>query len=90
MDGYHIPDTKRAAIAQRKGEKNMAYVKQFNKIIKRSSTPIPYRIGFVNDKKMEDETELDAKDVKDLASLWKSLCKELGAEENSVSYVARA
>ena len=64
MDGYHIPDTKRAAIAQRKGEKNMAYVKQFNKIIKRSSTPIPYRIGFVNDKKMEDETELDAKDVK--------------------------
>ena len=49
----------------------MAYVKQFNKIIKRSSTPIPYRIGFVNDKKMEDETELDAKDVKDLASLWK-------------------
>jgi hypothetical protein len=68
----------------------MAYVKQFNKIIKRSSTPIPYRIGFVNDKKMEDETELDAKDVKDLASLWKLLCKELGAEENSVSYVARA
>lgn len=52
----------------------MAYVKQFNKIIKRSSTPIPYRIGFVNDKKMEDETELDAKDVKDLASLWKSPC----------------
>ncbi len=68
----------------------LKYVKQFNKIIKRSSTPIPYRIGFVNDKKMEDETELDAKDVKDLASLWKSLCKELGAEENSVSYVARA
>ena len=68
----------------------MAYVKQFNKIIKRSSTPIPYRIGFVNDKKMEDETELNAKDANDLAELWQSLCKELRAEENSVSYVARA
>ena len=58
--------------------------------VKRATKPIPYLIGFVNDKKMEDETELNAKDANDLAELWQSLCKELRAKENSVTYVARA
>lgn len=68
----------------------MANIKDFKNNVKRATKPIPYLIGFVNDKKMEDETELDAKDVKDLAELWQSLCKELGAKKNSVTYVARA
>ena len=34
--------------------------------------------------------ELNAKDANDLAELWQSLCKELRAKENSVTYVARA
>ena len=67
----------------------MANIMEFKNNIKRSTTPIPYLIGFVNDKKMEDETELNAKDANDLAELWQSLCKELRTEENSVTYVAR-
>lgn len=68
----------------------MANIKDFKNNVKRATKPIPYLIGFVNDKKIEDETELNAKDANDLAELWQSLCKELGAKENSVSYVARA
>lgn len=90
MDGYLIPDTKRAAIAQRKGEKPWQTLWNLKTTLKRATKPIPYLIGFVNDKKMEDETELNAKDANDLAELWQSLCKELRAEENSVTYVARA
>lgn len=67
----------------------MANLMEFKNNVKRSTTPIPYLIGFVNDKKMEDETELDAKDVKDLDELWKSIYKELGTGENSVCYVIR-
>ena len=68
----------------------MANIMEFKNNVKRATKPIPYLIGFVNDKKMEDETELNAKDANDLAELWQSLGKELRAEENSVSYVARA
>lgn len=35
-----------------------------------------YRIGFVNRDGEEDETELDAEDINDLAKLWSSLCPE--------------
>ena len=34
-----------------------------------------YRIGFVNRDGEEDETELDAEDMNDLAKLWSSLCR---------------
>lgn len=44
-----------------------------------------YRIGFNGD----DETELDARNMKELEELWKSLCPELGCKLNSVDYVER-
>lgn len=44
-----------------------------------------YRIGFNNG----DETELDARDVDDLAKLWKSLCPEFGCEPSDVDYIER-
>nr|WP_295279960.1 hypothetical protein [uncultured Blautia sp.] len=46
-----------------------------------------YRIGFINKCGTEDETELDAEDMKDLASLWSSLCPEFNCRANSVQYV---
>ena len=46
-----------------------------------------YRIGFVSDEGEEDQTELDAADMKDLEMLWRSLCSEFNCKENSVSYV---
>lgn len=44
-----------------------------------------YRIGFNGG----DETELDARNMKDLEELWKSLCPEFGCKTNSVDYVER-
>lgn len=35
----------------------------------------------------EDQTELDAADMKDLEMLWKSLCSEFNCKANSVLYV---
>lgn len=49
-----------------------------------------YRIGFINKHGAEDETELDAEDMKDLASLWSSLCPEFNCRANSVQYVEAA
>lgn len=43
-----------------------------------------YRIGFVNNEGAEDQTELDAVDMKDLETLWKSLCLEFNCNTNSV------
>lgn len=44
-----------------------------------------YRIGF-ND---GDETEFDAKNLKDLEDLWKVFCEENGFKKCSVDYVER-
>ncbi len=41
-----------------------------------------YRIGFVNRDGEEDETELDAEDINDLAKLWSSLCPDPTASES--------
>lgn len=46
-----------------------------------------YRIGFSNNEGTEDQTELDAADMKDLEMLWKSLCSEFNCKANSVLYV---
>lgn len=46
-----------------------------------------YRIGFVNRDREDDETELDAEDMNDLAKLWSSLCPEFNCKANSVTYV---
>ena len=46
-----------------------------------------YRIGFANRDGEEDETELDAEGMKDLAKLWSSLCPEFNCKANSVIYV---
>lgn len=46
-----------------------------------------YRIGFVSDEGEEDQTELDAEDMKDLETLWRSLCSEFNCKANSVLYV---
>ncbi len=46
-----------------------------------------YRIGFANRDGEEDETELDAEDMKDLVKLWSSLCPEFNCKANSVIYV---
>ena len=43
--------------------------------------------GFANRDGEEDETELDAEDMKDLAKLWSSLCPEFNCKANSVIYV---
>lgn len=91
MDGrISHPRYQKSSNSTEKRRKTMANIMVFKNNVKRASNPIPYLIGFVNDKKMEDETELNAKDANDLAELWQSLCKELRAEENSVTYVARA
>lgn len=47
--------------------------------------PRSYRVGFNGG----DETELDAKNMRELEELWKSLCPEFGCKENSVDYVER-
>lgn len=46
-----------------------------------------YRIGFINNEGAEDQTELDAADMKDLEMLWRSLCSEFNCKANSVLYV---
>lgn len=44
-----------------------------------------YRIGFNG----SDETELDARNGKELEKLWSSLCPEFGCKVSSVDYVER-
>ena len=48
---------------------------EFKNNVKRASNPIPYLIGFVNDKKMEDETELNAKDANRLQNIFQLFVK---------------
>mgnify|MGYP007121774603 CR=1 FL=1 len=49
-----------------------------------------YGIGFINNNGTEDETELNATDMRDLEKLWKSLCEEFECKPNSVLYVEAA
>jgi hypothetical protein len=48
-----------------------------------------YRIGFVNLYGEEDETEINANNMKDLEQLWSSLCDEFECRRNSVTYIER-
>ena len=48
-----------------------------------------YRIGFVNERGEEDETELDTASINDLDALWHSLCSEFQCKPNAVTYVER-
>lgn len=49
--------------------------------------PNTYRIGFRNNDGEEDETELDAMDMKELDALWRSLLEEFNCRSDSVLYV---
>lgn len=48
-----------------------------------------YRIGFINSDGAEDETELDAYNLAELAELYSDFCKENGFKQNTVTYVER-
>lgn len=49
--------------------------------------PNIYRIGFRNNDGEENETELDAMDMKELDALWRSLLEEFNCRSDSVLYV---
>lgn len=57
-------------------------------IVKKAyGSPNTYRIGFRNNDGEEDETELDAMDMKELDALWRSLREEFNCRSDSVLYV---
>lgn len=49
-----------------------------------------YRIGFINVREEEDETELDVSDLEDLEDLWASLVSEFECETDSITYIEPA
>ena len=61
----------------------MTIVEAAKGVIPEKCDIITCRVGFNGG----DETELDVTGLKDLESLWKSLCPEFGCAEDSVDYV---
>lgn len=51
------------------------------------SGPHDYLIGFINNDGIDDETELTARNMKELEELWRSLCPEFDCKVSSVTYV---
>ena len=49
-----------------------------------------YRIGFINVREEEDETELDTDCIEDLEDLWASLVSEFECEVDSITYIEPA
>lgn len=73
---------------QRKQGEIMTIRKAGKGIVKKAyGRPTTYRIGFRTNDGEEDETELDAIDMKELDALWKSLREEFNCRSDSVLYV---
>lgn len=49
-----------------------------------------YRIGFINVREEDDETELDVSNLEELEDLWASLVSEFECEADSITYIEPA
>ena len=49
-----------------------------------------YRIGFINVREEDDETELDVSSLEELEDLWASLVSEFECEADSITYIEPA